>query len=373
MESIQDGEYLALHQKQHDGYDETVNLEPLPDDVALQAGGGWTPNQAQAAATQVTNDADAIAYIGDFDSGATATTLPITNRASILQVSPASSYIGLTDPNTVDQIGEPGRYYPSNTRTFARLVPSDAPEAVAAVQFMRGLMHDVATPSVYVLSDSSPYNGAFDSAIAPLVTADAQHAGIRLAGSAQIDSATTTTTAGYASVAAAIAASHAAAVYVAGVPDAGTVALWRELYSKLPGTALIAPSTLAIGPFLDQLRFAAASTFFTSPILPLDQYPRRARLVYDAYRHGFKNPPWSPYVLYGYEAMESILDTINIVGTHASDRLRIIHTYFHLGYRDKSVIGRYRIDGRGDTSLTRFEGYRVSYSGARIPWYRLQG
>ena len=39
-------------------------------------------------------DPSTIAYLGDLDSGATAVSLPLINAAGILQVSPASPYIG---------------------------------------------------------------------------------------------------------------------------------------------------------------------------------------------------------------------------------------------------------------------------------------
>jgi branched-chain amino acid transport system substrate-binding protein len=367
MASIQEGELLALEQAHRADRDLNVDLLPLDDAPSPVSSGGWSPSQAQASVDTVTRDRDAIAYIGDYDSGATATTLPSTNRAGILQVSPWSPYVGLTDLNPVDGIGQPGAYYPSGARTFARLVPSDVKEAQATTSFMQQL----GISSVYVLSDNSPYNGPFDSAIAPLVASDAAKAGITLAGQAQVDTAATTQPAGYASVVAAILASHASAVFVGAEPGPGAVALWQALFDGLPGVALFAPSTLAIGPFLDKLGAATADTYVTSPILPADQYPRSGQAIlsllkrrYGTYsRYG--TYPY-PEALYGYEAMKSILDAINIAGKNATKPLALIHTYFHLGTRDKSVIGRYYITRTGDSSLSKFAGYRVGEDGHLI-------
>ena len=58
--------------------------------------------------------------------------------------------------------------------------------------------------------------------------------------------------------------------------------------------------------------------------------------------------------------MESVLAAIAKAGKHANDRRAVVNAYFHLGWRD-SVIGRYRISDGGDTSRTRFVGYRVVY------------
>lgn len=358
MLSIQRGELLAIDQAHTHRRDLGVDLVEL-DDAPLDSP-GWTPSYAQSEATVAAQDPAAIAYIGDYDSGATATTLPITNRSDILQVSPWSPYVGLTDPNPADAIGEPGRYYPSGVQTFARLVPSDVKEALATTSFMRSR----GITSVFVLTDESPYNGPFDSAIAPIVSSDAAGAGITVSGSAQIDTAATTTPAGYLSVAAAIAASHASAVFVGAEPGPGAVALWQELYAKLPGVELFAPSTLAIGPFLDKLGPASAATYVTSPILQARQYPKPGQAVLRTLHREYRRYPYVA-ALYGYEAMESVLAAINLA-KHAHNRLDVIRTYFHLGTRDNSVIGRYFITRNGDSSLSRFDGYRVGEDGNLI-------
>jgi branched-chain amino acid transport system substrate-binding protein len=350
MVSIEDGEYLALGETHTIVAGHAISLAPLSD--ASQSAGGWDTTDAYNDAKNATQNLDAIAYIGDFDSAATATSLPVTNADDMLQVSPASPYIGLTDANPYDDKGEPASYYPNGTRTFARLVPTDIQEAAATANFMRSL--DVSR--LYVLSDVAP-SAYYDSAIAPMVAADAQKRGIALAGSAQVNTVSTTQAAGYASVVHAIAASHANAVLVGAQPDVGAEALWQELYAKLPSVRLFAPSTLATNPFLNSLGPAASVTYVTSPILPINQYPA-ARKVLRLYQAEFSTPPtqWS---LYGYEAMESVLQAIRDAGgKHADDRLDIVRAYFHLGWRN-SVIGRYRINAEGDTSLARFAGYRA--------------
>jgi branched-chain amino acid transport system substrate-binding protein len=354
MESIEQGEELAIRQNGTIVGGHLIILQPEYD--SSSSAGGWDPADAAAAAATATQNPDAIAYIGDFDSGATATSLPITNAAGLLQVSPASPYVGLTSTSSYDGKGEPGSYYASNSRTFARLIPSDVYEASAMVSFM----HSLGVRSVYVLTDNVPNNTPFDSVIGAMAGADAAHGGVTLAGSAQIDSASETTPVQYASIVKAIRVAHAQAVVVAAAPDAGVEALWQELDKKLPGEDLFAPSTLATNPFLQSLGPAAANTYVTSPIMPLDRYGPQAQSVLALYRRVFRTQPtgWS---LYGYEAMESVLLAITKAGKHAGDRQAVIKAYFHLGWRD-SVIGRYRISNGGVTSQTRFFGYRVGYS-----------
>jgi len=353
MTSIENGELLALDQAHAHRRALDVGLEFLSD---APQGSGWTPSTTQSEARFAAQDADAIAYIGDFDSGATAISLSVTNPVDILQVSPSSPYVGLTNANPIDDKGEPGSHYLGGTRTFARLVPTDVQEARATVRFMRYM--NVA--SLYTITDDAPYVSPFDSAIAPLTALDAPGAGITVVGSSQINSNSSAQPASYASLVATIAGSHADAVIVGAAADPGTEALWQELAQEDPGVKLFAPSTLATGPFLAALGEASEATFVTSPILPLDQYPQRSRKVLAAYRRQFGRP--TAYSLYGYEAMSSVLAAIRRAGKHDGDRLDVVRAYFHLGLR-KSVIGRYRISNGGDTSLTRFAGYGVRLGG----------
>ena len=43
----------------------------------------------------------------------TKVSLPITNKAGILQVSPANTYVGLTTDQPGSEKGEPDKYYPA--------------------------------------------------------------------------------------------------------------------------------------------------------------------------------------------------------------------------------------------------------------------
>ena len=64
--------------------------------------------------------------------------LPLTNAAGILQVSPASPYIGLTSSFDASQ-DEPERFYLTGKRTFGRIAPGDTVQAAAQVALLRRL------------------------------------------------------------------------------------------------------------------------------------------------------------------------------------------------------------------------------------------
>src|SRR5215218_469630 len=93
-EDVVRGEKMALEEAGGKAGNFKINYQSLDDSVA--ATGKWDPGQASANARKAVGDDKAIAYLGEFNSGASAISIPITNEAGILQVSPANTYVGLT-------------------------------------------------------------------------------------------------------------------------------------------------------------------------------------------------------------------------------------------------------------------------------------
>jgi branched-chain amino acid transport system substrate-binding protein len=83
------------------------------------AGLRWDPVAIAANARRAAEDSSAIAYIGELDSGATRTSLPITNEAGIIQVMPATAAVEFTRATASG--GDPDRYRPSGDRTFVSI------------------------------------------------------------------------------------------------------------------------------------------------------------------------------------------------------------------------------------------------------------
>jgi hypothetical protein len=81
---------------------------------------------AAANARTATEDSTSIAYIGELDSGASRTSVPITNSAGILQVAPGSGASDLVRDETYnDEV--PTEVQGTGERTFAQLVPTYEP------------------------------------------------------------------------------------------------------------------------------------------------------------------------------------------------------------------------------------------------------
>jgi branched-chain amino acid transport system substrate-binding protein len=339
------GEKLALADAQGRAGRFKIGYVSLDD--ANPQSGEWSPDVTSTNAKTAAQDTSTIAYIGDFNSAATAISLPLTNAAGILQVSPSSPYQGLTRSLDAGQ-DEPERFYLSGKRTFARLQPGDTVQAAAQVQ----LMSSLGVRRLYVVDDQDP----FEIPLADLVASSAATAGIKLAAH---DSIATSVGATYSGEIEKILESKAQAVFFAGGGGAGTVALWRALHAADPHLLLLGSSSMAGEAFTSQIGASASVTYITTPVLPIGLYPLSGRRVLRDYAKAFGGEA-GPYVIYGYEAMTVVLDAIRGAGAHGDDRQAVIRELFAVRNRN-SVLGRYSIQANGETTLSRYGVDRVRH------------
>jgi len=354
-QQIVNGEKLALYDA--GGHVGPFRISYDSQDDSNPTGGQWSPSVTAADAKTAANDPSTIAYLGDYNSAATAISLPLINAAGILQISPASPYGGLTSSLYAGQ-DEPERFYPTGRRNFARLQPGDQAQARAQVQLMRSL----GVRTVYVLDDQDP----FELPLVQMAVADAEHAGISVA---EHDSLDTTASTEFVGEAKKIAESGAQAVFFAGGTDPGAVALWKQLYSADPRLWLLGSSTMVNSTFTAEIGAGAdARTLLTTPVLPVSRYPASARPVLADYRRQFHEQP-EAYALFGYEAMRATLQAIRRAGARGNNRQAVIDALFAAGEHD-SVIGRYAIEPDGETTLSSYGVDRVS-GGQPVFWREL--
>jgi branched-chain amino acid transport system substrate-binding protein len=315
--------------------------------------GEWDPGVTAANAKAAAQDPTTIAYLGDFNSGATAISLPLTNAAGILQVSPASPYVGLTSSLDAGQ-GEPERFYLSGKRTFGRIAPGDPVQASAQVALLRRL----GVHRLYVLADQDP----FDAPLAQIVAGDAERAGIEVKGD---DTLTILPSSTFTGEVKKIAESGAQAVFVSATATREATELWRELHVAAPQLSLLASSTMLNTVFTSHLGSAESSTFVGSPVLAARLYPRSGQHVLADYDRRFA-ATGEPYVLYGYEAMSVVLAAIRAAGIRGDDRQSVIDKLL-LTHDRRSVLGDYSMQPSGETTLSSYAIDRV-VKGAPVFW-----
>jgi branched-chain amino acid transport system substrate-binding protein len=354
-QQIVGGEKLALYDA--GGHVGPFRVSYASLDDSSPTSGQWDPGVTASDAKTAANDSSTIAYLGDYNSAATAISLPLINAAGILQVSPASPYAGLTSSLDAGQ-DEPERFYPTGKRNFARLQPGDPAQARAQVRLMRSL----GVKRVYVLDDQDP----FELPLAQMVVTDSEHAGISIAAHDSLD---TTATAGFAGEVKKIAESGAQAVFFAGGTSPETVALWKQLHGADPRLWLLGSSTMVNPTFASAIGGGpAARTLLTTPVLPVSHYPASAQRVLAQYRRQFGERA-EAYALFGYAAMSATLEAIRRAGGRGNNRQAVIDALFAAGEHD-SVIGPYAIEPDGETTLSSYGVDRVS-GGKPVFWREL--
>ena len=112
---------LALEQADGKAGDFTVKYESL-DDSTAQAG-SWTPEATTSNARKAAQDDSTAIYIGEFNSGASAVSIPILNEAGVPQISPANTAVGLTSDDPGAGLGS----RPSTTPRASAPTPGSSP------------------------------------------------------------------------------------------------------------------------------------------------------------------------------------------------------------------------------------------------------
>lgn len=320
------GEKLALDEAGGRVGDLDIGLIAL-DDTRTQTG-VWDARQVAANARIAAENPTTIAYIGDLDSGASAVSVPIVNEIGVLQVSPLSTYTGLTKPAGK---GEPEKYYPSGRRTFARLVPTGAAEARA----LAALVREGGAQRAVVVQDGRQEGLGSDTVLRRELEAAGlliETVGIRAGEDVQ-------------GLARELAADAAGATIYAGAESAAASELLSAVAAQAPAERLYATSGV-IGRALAGSTGLRARLQMISPLLPLGARPPAARAFATRYEERFGAIP-PPAALYGYEAMRGVLDAIARAGEDGTDRRRVIEAYFGTKAA-RSVLGPYSFDADGD-------------------------
>ena len=288
----------------------------------------------QANAERASDDPSAIAYIGELGLGASAISVPVTNDAGLLQVSPFDSLTSLTraPPGRAGR-GAPERYYPTGRRTFLRLTPNDLHEA----ELLTGRLGTLGARRVALVAGEGVYAEELVSQLAEKL----RRAGHTLIA---IDNLTDDPAAARARVADIVEERPDAVVY-AGLGDRPAERLLAALAVALPATPVLAGrgildrEPVPFGP-------APARVEAYSALQPAASYGRSAERVLAAVRRREGPAAARPEALYGYEAARLVLDA---VASGGSRRPAVVRAALQPRAR-RSVVGTYEINRSGDVT-----------------------
>jgi len=338
---------LALKEAGNKAGPFTVNYVSK-DDSSAQAG-SWTPENVSANARAAAQDKNAAAYIGEFNSGASAISIPILSDGHVPQISPANTAVGLTSDAPGAEPGTPAKYYPSGFRNYTRIVPKDTIQGAALATIMK----KDGCAKVAMANDKEVYGAG----LARNIEISAKTQSLNIIFNEGIDPKA----ANYRSLAARAKSSGADCFVFSGITANNGVQIYKDFAAALPTAKLYGPDGVAEGGFFDPKKggipasIAPRVKLTVATLSPTSYGAAGTKFFKDfATEYGEKNP--NPYSIYGYEAMSLALDAITRSKTGKKED--VVKALFSTKDRD-SPLGTYSIDENGDTTLTDYGVYKI--------------
>ncbi len=302
---VQRGQEIALAEAGGRAGAFTVTLDVV--DSADPETGRWSPGRVAAGAREAISNRQTVAYLGEVEHGASAISVPITNAAGIVQVSPRDTFAGLLARGAV---GEPDRFYPSGTRTFDRTVPGDEEQAARLAR----VLDDGGARRVVLADDREPGGRTLGDRLA----ARLEREGIEVAERLRLDPRDEPP----ATIGRAVRALDADAFVYLGGYAPFAVRVLRLVAQDAPRARLVGGDALAAGPGLArQVAGLARRLTLVRVVVPEAGLARlRAR-----HRAEFGVEP-GPQAVHGYRAMRLVLEGIRLAGADATRRSTVVRT-----------------------------------------------
>jgi len=330
---------MALEEADHKAG--AFKVEYLDWDDASPSSGDWTADLETGNAERASKDADVMAYIGPFNSGAAKISMPILNRAGLLMISPANTWPGLTKKGWTPQ--EPGIYRPSGKVNYTRVVPTDDLQGARGAEWAA----EMKVAKVYILHD----NGLYGKGIADLFQARCEELKIDVLGFDGID---TKSSEGFDALMVKVKAKNPDLVYFGGTTQTKGGQLARDMANNGIKCPMMVPDGCYESSFIeaagaDNVNGRCYVTFGGAPLSKLEGSGKK---FVDDYRKKYQSDP-EAYAIYGYEAAKVALAAIAKAGK--KDRAAVISAA--LGMRDfEGALGKWSFDANGDTSRSVMSG-----------------
>jgi branched-chain amino acid transport system substrate-binding protein len=373
-DTIRNGLLLAFHEVGNKieltdpatGEKKTYKLAYEDLDDATASAGDWTIEQEIANANYARRDPDVMAYIGTYNSGAAKVSMPITNRANLLMISPANTAESLTKPGTGER-HEPECYRPTGKLNYVRVVPTDDLQSLLTVYFIA--RSPSASPAglgakrIYILDDNQLYGKGLADAVEKNCKDPKLGFNIEVLGRTSIDPKAPT----YETLMTKIKGQRPDVIYFGGTTQSNAGQLIQDMKNAGLGVPMVGPDGTCENAII---KAAGADTFVEVPFYAtfpgltpdgLIQEGGRGKKYVEGYadlyadwevRDGVRvkvpKPPSEAYAVYGYEVGVVLLDVFKRAGR--KDREAIRQAAFDVeAYH--GATGRFRFDPTtGDTT-----------------------
>jgi branched-chain amino acid transport system substrate-binding protein len=274
------------------------------DDSTAQAG-KWDPGKCSQNANAYAENQALLGLIGTFNSGCAAVIIPVLNQApggGVAMISPANTYVCLTEggPGCADD--EPDRYYPTGARNYVRVVAHDAFQGAALAQFMV----DQGTEQLYILNDREAYG----LGVAENVRGAAEHLGIEVVGFDAWDPRASN----YEALMNKIKNAGADGVFLGGLIDENGAQVIKDKVRVLGDNEtvkLYMPDGFTTQQTIDEAGVEnTQGAFFSVAGVPVEEFTGAAADFIAEFEPTLGGDPVDPYAIYGAQAAEILLDAI---------------------------------------------------------------
>ncbi len=323
----------------------TIEYEPLDD--ATPAAQSWEAAKEAENAREAVADPSVVAYIGTYNSGAAAVSIPILCEANMAMISPANTYAGLTKAGK-GEAGEPEKFYPNGCkRNYSRVVPADDIQGAVGARWMKEMG---VTGGVYILHDTQLYG----KGLADVFRATAKEIGLKEAGYEGAPKADN-----FRALANKVAASGADWVYYSGLTDQNGGFLLRDIKEAKSSLKFMSVDGVAESVFVEQAGAAAEGAYITFGGLPPSAYTGASKDWADKYVKDYGGKV-EAYTIYSYEAAKVVIAALQKAGDKANDRATVRDLI--MGTKDfgGGVLGtKWSFNDEGDTSVAIMSGQQI--------------
>lgn len=328
-----------LEQANYKAGDHNVGYQSC-DDATAQAG-KWDSGKCSTNAQAYAANEAVVGVIGTFNSGCAAIEIPVLNQApggGVAILSPANTYVCLTEGGPGCDATEPDKYYPSGSRNYARVVAHDAYQGAAIAEFAQ----EQGVKSMYILNDKEAYG----LGVATNVKNALEAVGIKVAGFEAWDPKASS----YEALFRKIGKSGADAVFLGGLIDENGAQVIKDKVSVLgPNDGkvkLFAPDGFTTQQTIDDAPEATPGMFMSVAGVPIDEFKGKGAEFAKAFKPRLGGKEIDPYAIYGAQAAQIMLDAIAASdGSRADVIAKMFATQVTDGY-----LGTFGINENGDPS-----------------------
>ena len=300
------------------------------------AGRRWKPGKVHDNALRALADSQAVAYVGELNSEATAIAQGILAPARMAMFAPVSTATALTDRLASG---------PSRPVLF-RSMPTDGDQADALGIYLRRS----GVRRFALVEDGALYG----QGLAATVAAVARSHGVRLVAHRRANR----NGRGSYALARSIARHSPEAVLFAGSLSSGAVALFRALHREMPKALLFGGDALAHDVFARRLGSIQPRVRLTAPAARVR--PHRARAL------GLGPRP-DAVTVFAYEGMRALLGAIERSGasskvgdgTDIHEIREAVRAAVFTRHVNRGLIGPWRVEPSGDSSIRTFSAIRL--------------